>query len=96
MSELKPCPFCGSSRVTGVTSADETRLFREFVCCEDCGASTTLHETKQQAIEFWNTRHERTCHMEYREGTPSCSECGRELDYDSVYCDMCGAKVVEE
>lgn len=33
---------------------------------------------------------------EYREGTPSCSECGRELDYDSVYCDMCGAKVVEE
>lgn len=36
----------------------------------------------------------KTCRMVYRDGSPTCSECGRELDYDSRFCDQCGAKVV--
>ena len=39
-------------------------------------------------------KRERTCHIVMYEGSPACSECYRELDYDSKFCDSCGAKVV--
>lgn len=108
MSELLPCPFCGSIRVSGVTLSDETRMFREFGCCEDCGASTTTYATKQEAIDAWNTRHERTCENVYGGREFECSECGMQwhlLDRTDAteewahvrtpgFCPNCGAKVV--
>lgn len=54
--DLKPCPFCNSKRISGVTVADPDRLFREFVCCGVCGASTTTYETKEEAVSAWNKR----------------------------------------
>lgn len=91
-NELKPCPFCGSDRVTGMTSNDESRLFREWVCCEDCGSSTTIYETKRKAAEAWNNRYKRTCRNVYKDNRHvrlqcrngfECSECGNVIeDYD--------------
>lgn len=56
MSDFKACPFCNGSRISGVTLSDESRLFREYVCCEDCGACTATYETKEQAVAAWNRR----------------------------------------
>lgn len=39
---------------------------------------------------------EKPCRMVYRDGSPACSECGRELDYDSRFCDRCGAKILND
>lgn len=48
MSELKPCPFCGSQNIT---SKDEGAYITLFTC-EDCGCSLQHHSCD----DHWNTR----------------------------------------
>lgn len=48
--ELKPCPFCGSSRI----SVRGATIF--YVVCLDCEASTNIAHEKQRAIDYWNRR----------------------------------------
>lgn len=56
------------------------------------------------AIDAWNTRAERTCHIEmYPMGlheedgeAPICSACRVAIDEDVYYCPNCGARVVDE
>jgi len=70
MSELKPCPFCGGeASPDGVVNYDKkhtayfedgTRIMKSYyVNCVCCGASTkglVGSQTKQGAIDKWNTR----------------------------------------
>lgn len=99
--ELEPCPFCGSKRVAGVTISNRSRIFREYACCEDCGASTTTYETKQEAVDAWNARHKRTCkwtpHKYNWENGRWLTECGQDLvgmdDILPKYCPSCGGIV---
>lgn len=92
MTELKPCPVCGSANV-GVRSwwnaLHETGYFAE---CMDCGCMVgfmadpmgwcaAAYDTEEEAAEAWNTRAERTCRDKGGIGTkfPAvfiCSECG--------------------
>lgn len=62
---------------------------------------------KQEAIDAWNTRAERTCRIvpnghlfTLSDGTElyesACSECGAYLGDEDNYCSICGAKVIEE
>lgn len=60
--DLKPCPFCGGEAVdfyranTGAT-ADWCGPVDHWVCCTgECGASTCMHGTKDEAVAAWNTR----------------------------------------
>ena len=100
MSELKPCPFCGG----------EAAIYEEIpggyiVQCHDCCGQIGIM-TKERVIAAWNTRAERTCHIEYPyygdapiiNGQPRCSGCKTELAVGtfSNYCPYCGAKVVNE
>lgn len=48
MSELKPCPFCGSRDVEMCQSDDY------FVKCEECGAQGPLRFHKENARKAWN------------------------------------------
>ena len=69
MSEIKllPCPFCGGEAVIYHQSSKYTNRDGNYVHCMECGCRTKLFEcygnttkthedTKQEAIEAWNTR----------------------------------------
>ena len=60
MAELKPCPFCGGTRLFVGTFA-ECKMQRYAVCCDylegGCGASIGGNcRTEREAIEAWNRR----------------------------------------
>lgn len=49
--KLKPCPFCGGTPI--VSGCDDTLW---SVICKKCAASIDYNETKQEAIDAWNSR----------------------------------------
>lgn len=57
MSELKPCPFCGSKRV-GVHRHKQRRAIGYKAMCLDCGVSQTgvAYGDIEAAGEAWNRR----------------------------------------
>ena len=52
MTELKPCPFCGSKHVHG--EKVKRGIYR--VECWCCGASVESVASIDKAIKWWNTR----------------------------------------
>lgn len=116
---LKPCPFCGCTAIyvthTNYYDTEDT----VSIFCNGCKAHVTLEQneaeginekTKSEAIEAWNTRVVRTCHITTDMNArgidfPKCSLCGYGIpfygdyangkDYPANYCPNCGAKVVE-
>ena len=96
MSELRECPFCGSHDEKPINHAEDCfiRMYAENV--DEYYYSEMLVHDRESMKEAWNTRAERTCHVVYHEGAPACSECLRELTYESRFCDRCGARVTED
>ena len=110
-TKLLPCPFCGGE--AGLSAHDNHYVVECMnVWCE-VGAYTELRypQSAEQAVEAWNTRHERTCRIVDETGTThphkageneefwgpagECSECGALILIWS-YCPNCGARVKEE
>ena len=63
MSELKPCPFCGSKamarkRLTGYISENREKTFGYTygVICVHCEAETKFLESETTAKDLWNRR----------------------------------------
>ena len=67
MSELKPCPFCGNKKISVVVDnaeyslglVDESETSFKVMCSSTscgCGASSGWHNTREEAINAWNTR----------------------------------------
>lgn len=62
MSELKPCPFCGSEVFLMVVPPHTHIIFdmpecegEAFVECTNCGAAIG-ERTEERAIDAWNRR----------------------------------------
>ena len=91
--KLKPCPFCGSSNLEVVDTPQGY-----FIGCS-CDCFTGDFETKEAAIDTWNTRAERTCkNVSGTQHKFKCSVCGdtwAKPDVDLfAYCPTCGARVL--
>ena len=56
-NKLKPCPFCGSTRVR-VMYSDINKA--HVVYCTNCKASTNIAVREEDAIYLWNKRAEVT------------------------------------
>lgn len=62
MTELKPCPFCGSTRLIierDYPQSNTPALDKEWVECLKCSATGPYHRvsrTHQAAIRGWNKR----------------------------------------
>lgn len=69
MSELKPCPFCGSDYIV-IGNPYPTQFYTEpsgmpqeektlfWVRCNNCFAKTANYDKYETAIEAWNRRAE--------------------------------------
>ena len=54
MTELKPCPFCGSKHVTLLE--DVWAHKHPAIVCECCLAAISNPPDKETLIEIWNNR----------------------------------------
>jgi Lar family restriction alleviation protein len=55
VTELKPCPFCGSEDIE-IDCAGYLDDSDHWVICQDCGAASGIIKEASDAIEAWNTR----------------------------------------
>lgn len=104
MSELKECPFCGGEAKL-IDWGDEFAIsvdHRDGCWMDEYeGYADITADVKQEAIEAWNTRHERKCKWKtVREGSSiKATECGQLYDWYPLdipkHCPGCGAKVIK-
>lgn len=103
MIELKRCPLCkGKARIReSWMNSDKLRgLGPEFyIECSNCLVRTPGKNTKQEAVEVWNTRYQPTCRVEYGftngfDEIEHVMECGHTVINDVPdYCPGCGGRV---
>lgn len=55
MIEIKHCPFCGNTNITGATHKPVGSAEFYEVICVDCSARIR-RSSKRKAIEAWNRR----------------------------------------
>lgn len=93
--KLKRCPFCGGVPILEYCTGDELDIR-----CDTCGI--TFEEgfrNREDAIEAWNRRDERTAKVEkvirvssvIRTGR--CGNCGYDVIDSYKHCPECGAKL---
>ena len=51
--ELKPCPFCGETKLT---IEDNQKVQDVHVLCNDCGAKTSFDGIRYAVASRWNVR----------------------------------------
>ena len=64
MAELKPCPFCGWTKVEVSNMLEDWPEMAEVglspnnwrVLCTECYASGGVRRTAEEAVEAWNSR----------------------------------------
>lgn len=98
---LEPCPLCNGN----VTYSSGVHIGYDMdtgtLRCDECGLSLRARlygfgmYDPLHAFDSWNTRAERTCHVEYPDDARMCSICAYHIGLHDLFCSHCGAKVVE-
>ena len=60
MSDAKPCPFCGNSKIKVRSYYDEEdgSPVTVFFCrCANCESDGSTAYSRKEAVEKWNTRY---------------------------------------
>lgn len=107
-TKLKPCPFCGSKKISVVMPSGDSAF---NVACDDCGCVLfTNYKKGKQAVAEWNTRADlRSCgkwilHIDEAINAWECSLChevyqlmdGTPEENNMNYCNNCGARMSTE
>lgn len=102
-NELEPCAYCGGE--TYLTHGKAVYSNLPMFKCNDCGAVTSFDAPipnaammvgdDTPAIEMFNTRYKRTCHVIIEDELQVCSECEEVIDPSWAACPYCGAEVVD-
>lgn len=95
MSELLHCPFCGGE-ASERTVGDYFQIGCPNYACLAYIIDMPVYLSRQEAVNDWNTRVERTI-------TPvlddhdwpvwRCPDCGQPINRADRYCSSCGAKM---
>jgi len=64
MSELKPCPFCGSEAVLCPRAMPSSIRFQVMCDWQGCETKGLVYGCEAEAIDAWNTRIEEPSHPE--------------------------------
>lgn len=104
--KLLPCPFCGGEALLGYDNHNQTAYWAQ---CSDCGIATLESFHKEEIIQLWNARVEKTCRWkpgreDWSGRVHFCTSCDDEwwLDCDNPedagyhYCPNCGGKIEVE
>ena len=97
---LMPCPFCGGGHAIVDRYDRHDGEWRYRVICADCMArvDSGWWQRRHQAVEAWNRRAGRTCHIvsgDRHNHAPHCDLCGAVVqDALPSFCPHCGARVV--
>lgn len=80
MSEagLKPCPFCGSTKIKFEYLDEQFKDHNVFVTCDTCKSSSAIHLLKGDAVAAWNSR-------VLKVGQGDCVKCADEPDESCKY-----------
>ena len=100
MSDLLPCPFCGSeAEILTAKSMRGEDLYG--VMCNCCTARTDVFDSEDGAIDSWNSRYQFAINDEvWREGSEvmtdkkPCPFCGDDSDY-SRFLELCAERANE-
>ena len=98
MSELKPCPFCGTTPEKVYKSTGQTTQ----IVCPKCRAQFPKSTNENAFDAAWNRRAAKTCRMLLGTRYWQCSECNARIAVEHSngamvvpgFCRSCGAKVV--
>ena len=108
-NDLRPCPFCGGEAHAALAAYASGAT--AHVVCDGCGAKVYGYSRGERglrdAVESWNRRAERTCHVEssHEEEGDGCYSyfeyeltCGHETAWGDQlppsYCPECGRRVL--
>ena len=81
---LKPCPFCGSERISYVFDED---LFGYAMSCESCFARGPVYGEHHDCEQEWNIRSAEPEQKENEIKQPFCRHCGVVCDlHNEMYC----------
>lgn len=108
MSELKPCPVCCREPILSESNRwpEDRHVIGHTVMCDniDCWMyhlDGWYELTAEDAVNRWNTRAERTCHIEWKPEVFAfvCDACDMiqmmAPNSNPNYCPNCGARVVQ-
>lgn len=110
--KLQACPFCGGeakmSKYKSMWVVECSTCGANIQCSINLNDDPDTLNTRDEVMEAWNLRDveskpERTCRRIMRglKNAPGfvggfCSECEHPINEGAVYCEHCGAKVIEE